>query len=179
MPKLLLEEAHKLRTLVGSAIERVHRQIYRPDYDYFSSAVRDERSDGSVELHFDTGEVWHFVPWTNAVSVAGGEGAAPKWSGTYFAKEVTSNDFWTMRTGVEVVDINFYVPRDETRKPVAVRCLEFEFANGLRAALRYVDDAPEQFDALRVEPRFEAGEAGAIDEAVISVSNTSVGEANT
>ncbi len=98
-----------LRAIIGRKITRVRRYLLASDYDALAPEVRDQDTDGSVELQFDNRLILHFLPNANWSSLMVGEGELPEWGGGYFLKDVSASEFWNERINREVTDLRILV----------------------------------------------------------------------
>ena len=145
-----------LTMLRGHRIVMVRRQILLSDYDEFPPTIRDEESDGPMELVFDDGTTLHFVPDTEQMSVKVAAGQMPAWGEYYKTIESTANSFWAQRTCSPVSEVDVLVSGYAAPDNRSEFGVELRFEGGLRIVVEYVSDEAHA-DALRVSGDEPAG----------------------
>jgi hypothetical protein len=94
-----------LRSLIGRALVGARRQVFLSDYLSLSEEVRDQESDGSLELNVDDGRVVTFLPETNMATIILSDTEEGFGGSSYTCIDPSTNAFWRQRLGKPIVEI--------------------------------------------------------------------------
>jgi len=134
--------------VVASRLVRVERQIFRPDFDYYNEACRDEESDGPIQFTADCGVMFYIAGDTERMSIAVFSGKMPTLGSTYFKRQLERNSFWTPRVGKTVTSVHALVS-DRQPSNAAPFGLEFHLDSAEPFTIEYLSDE-DHVDQIRV-----------------------------
>lgn len=135
-----------LRSIVGSKITSVKRQVFRDDMDLEDF---EQRADGPVEFQLENERILHFVALTTENSVGVAEGKMPCYGESYTLLDVSNSAFWKWRIGQIVTRIEILKSKHFSSENPSEFGIDLRFGNGLRACIEFLDE--EDFpDTLRI-----------------------------
>ena len=96
-----------LETFLDQEITKVRREIWLPDFESLDPKIRDEESDGPIELTFCNGVTIGIFSNTEEMSIEIKEGPIAAPSSAFVSRDLTENSFWLARVGkpIERIDV--------------------------------------------------------------------------
>lgn len=128
-------------SLLGHSIVAVHRQFLRSDYEELAAAVRDEDSDGPIELRFDSGILLHLQADTKQASVCVARGAMPLYGEHHTTPTgIAGNAFWRWRVAQPLMAVDVLVSAHAAFRGHGEFAVELVLANRTRAVIEYLSN---------------------------------------
>jgi hypothetical protein len=137
-------------SLLGHSIVAVRRQFLRADYEALAVEVRDEESDGPIELRFDSGMLLHLQADTEQMSVRVAQGAMPPCGEHHTTPmSIAGNEFWRLRIAQPLMAVDVLASAHAAPGGRSEFAVELVLANRTRAVIEYLSDE-EHVDQIRI-----------------------------
>ncbi|MCJ8344400.1 hypothetical protein MJH12_02585 [bacterium] len=143
----------ELSNLKSKRIISVKRSFLISDFEDRELDVRNQDSDGPLELKFDSGEILHIIPDTERFGIDISFTELPE-MGEYYTKAVFLNktNFWKNYINTPIKSICILQFINELNECPHEFAIQFIFEANLGFQVEYVVDDMDYFDQLRIQP---------------------------